>query len=125
MASRSFNRLQALQKEIKHLHAKVNIGTTGAPTLVTANGASMGIASVVRDGQGLYTVTLEDQYVALVDFKVIQVASTAQDLNFQIVSEDMTNKEIKFRCLTAAVETDPAATTSLIIKIELKNTTAK
>jgi hypothetical protein len=124
MAARNFKRLQALQSEIKHVHAKVNIGATGAPTLVQPD--SLGVKSVTRDNAGLYTLELEDKYVSLVDVSVKQVVASAQDLTFQLISEDVNgDKEVKFRCLTAAVATDPASGSQLLIKLELKNTTVK
>ena len=124
MASRSFKRLQALQSEIKHVHAKVNIGATGAPTLVQPD--SLGVKSVVRDGAGLYTIELDDRYVSLVDVSVKQMVASAQDLTFQVISEDVNgDKEVKIRALTAAVATDPASGSVLLIKLELKNTSVK
>lgn len=125
MASRNFKRLQALQSEIKHLHAKVTVAGSGAPTLVTANGASLGIASITRDTAGVYDLVLEDEFVALVDFNVVQVVAAVQDLQFQVEDVDMDTKTIKFRCHTAAVETDPASGSELLIKLELKNSTVK
>lgn len=121
MASRNFQRLQSLTKEVKHLHAKVSIGATGAPTL-SAND-SVGTTSITRDSAGVYILTLDDKYNSLVDFKVMQVAATAEDLTFQIESETVsTTKIIKFQCKAAAVETDPSSGSTLIISIALKNT---
>lgn len=61
MSNRRFNqfRLQ-LEKKVVDLYAKVTIGATGAPTLVTAY--SKGIASIARNSAGNYTVTLDDKY---------------------------------------------------------------
>ena len=58
MASRNFSRMQALTKEVKVLFAEVTIGEAGAATL----GDSIGVASVALAG-GVYTITLEDNYV--------------------------------------------------------------
>jgi hypothetical protein len=121
MASRNFNRKQALEKEIKELHAEVAIGASGAPTLVH----KLGITSIVRDTQGVYELTLDDKYIRLCHFHVIQLQAAAQDLTFQLESEDVAStKKIKFQCKAAAVETDPSSGSKLLIKIELKNSSA-
>lgn len=119
MANRNFNRKQALEKEVKDLYVKVSIGATGAPTLTSR----IGIESIVRNGAGDYTLTLQDKYHALKFFDVVHLRSTAQDLNFQLHSEDVNgDREIRFLCLTGASETDPADGQQLLIKLELKNT---
>ena len=122
MASRNFNRKQALEKEVKELYAEVAIGASGAPTLTSG----LGIASVTRDSAGVYIVTLDDQYVRLLSFHVTQLAATAEDLTFQIESDNSSNsaKTIQFQSKAAAVETDPSSGSSLYIKINLKNTTS-
>jgi hypothetical protein len=61
MANRRFNDVQALNREVKLIAGRVSIGSTGAPTL--ADG--LGIASVIRDEAGKYTVTLDDKYTGL------------------------------------------------------------
>jgi hypothetical protein len=52
------------------LHLKMAIGATGAPTLDEK--LSKGIASVVRDSAGQYTITLEDRYTRLMHLSVDQ-----------------------------------------------------
>lgn len=55
--------------------------------------------------------------------QVMQVEATAEDLTFQIESRTVaTNKEITFQCKAASVETDPSDGSTLLIKIDLKNT---
>lgn len=121
MASRNFNRKQALEKEIKELHAEVTIGASGAPTLVH----KLGITSIVRDSAGVYEITLDDKYIRLCNFQVIQLAAAAEELSFQLESEAVAStKKIKFQCKAAAVETDPSSGSKLFIKIELKNSSA-
>lgn len=120
MANRNFHRVQSLAREAKMLFAKVNIGASGAPTLV-AN-SSVGIASISRDSAGVYIVTLDDKYNALLHFNVMMLEATAEDLTFQVESEDVAGaKTIQFQCKAAAVETDPSDGSVLLIKIDLKN----
>lgn len=119
MANRNFNRRQALEKEVKDIYAKASVAAAGAPTLTS----TIGVASLVRNGAGDYTLTLQDKYNSLkwADVKVID--DTAQDLTIQIHSEDVADaKTVRFLCLEAGVETDPADGAQLLIKLELKNT---
>lgn len=120
MANRNWNRKQALEKEVKELYAKVAIGGTGAPTLTTG----YGITSISRTSQGLYHLVLDDQYASLKHVEVITLDSTARDHTFQIKAEDVASaKTLDLFVLTAGSVADPASGSSLLIKIEVKNTT--
>ena len=121
MASRNWNRKQALEKEVKDLYVKVTIGGTGAPTLTMGTG----IASISRTSQGLYKLTLQDKYMQLKSFNVIHLVSAAEDLTFQIKAEAVaTTGVIDFFTLAAATATDPSSGAVLLIKIERKNSSA-
>lgn len=112
--------MQSLTREVKHLHAKVSIGASGAPTLDSE--ISVGVESIVRDSAGVYIVTLDDKYNDLVDFSVMQLATAAEDLSFQVEAEAVaTDKTVQFQCKAAAVETDPSDGSTLFIKLALKN----
>lgn len=124
MASRNFNRKQALEKEVKEIYAKVAIGASGAPTLSAAD--SLGVASITRTSAGLYQLTLQDKYVSLKHMDVKIATPTAEDIVSNPVSETVsTTKLINFRCTTAGVATDPASGDTFYIAMQLKNTTAK
>ncbi len=119
IANRNFNRRQALEKEIKDLYAKVTVAGTGAPTLVTPTG----IASIVRNGTGDYTLTLQDKYMQLKFAQVTFLDASGQDLRAQIKAEDVAGaKTIRFLTLTGASATDPASGQTMLIKVEVKNT---
>lgn len=121
MANRNFNRVQALEKEIKELFMEVTIGATGAPTVVQA----LGVTSIARNGAGDYTITLDDKYNSLKFFEAIQLDTSAQDINFQLHSEDVDGaKTIRFLCLTGASATELASGNKLYVKIELKNSSS-
>ena len=124
MANRNFNRYQALEKEVKVIYAEVAIGASGAPTL---SSAGLGVASVSRNSAGDYDFVLEDKYTRLMHFGVTQEAASAEDLTFQVKSEDVagSTKTINFVCKAAAVETDPSSGSKLFIRIELKNSSVK
>lgn len=123
MANRRFNRYQSLEREVKALYAEVAIGASGAPTL----SEGLGIASISRNGAGDYDLVLEDKYNRLVHFDVNQEATSAEDLTFQILSEDVagSTKTINFVCKAAAVDTDPSNGSVLRIKVEVKNSSVK
>jgi hypothetical protein len=96
----------------------VSIGASGAPTLTRG----LGVASIARNSQGVYTVTLQDKYMRLMHVEIAQVVSAAEDLKFQLVAEDVDNaKTIQFRCIAVATETDPSSGSRLLIRIEVKN----
>ena len=124
MASRIFYRKQALEREVKELFIKISIAAAGAPTLVS--GASYGAQSITRNSAGNYTLVLQDQYSSLKNVEIIHQAASAQDLAFQVISESVnsTSRSINFLSLTGASATDPASGSVLILKIELKNTSA-
>lgn len=121
MANRTFNRRQALEKEIKDIYAKVTVGSSGAPTLVSP----VGVASIVRNSAGNYTITLQDKYMALRFAQVSFLDDNAQDLRAQLIAEDVASaKTVQFVCLTGASATDPQSGQTMFIKLELKNTSA-
>lgn len=91
------------------------------------NNSVAGIASFARNSAGDYTVTLQDAYIHLRNFKAVVKSSTAQDLRVQIVSDAVhvsSSKTLEFSCLTGTVPTDPVANSVLLIKFELKNSSA-
>jgi hypothetical protein len=121
MASRNFNRSQALEKEVKSLYADVAIGASGAPTVTKA----LGIASVVRNGAGDYTITLDDKYVRLMHVDVQILAASAEDITAQLAAEDVNgDKTIQVLTKAAATEADPSDGARLLIRIDLKNSTS-
>lgn len=120
MANRNFSRFQALEKEVKAIHAKVAIGAAGAPTLDAVN--SKGFKSIVRTAAGQYTVTLEGTWNRLLDVHATIISATAQDSEVQVASETVAStKTVVIRTLTAATATDLSTGTTLLLKLELKN----
>lgn len=121
MAARNFNRLQALEKEVKSLYLQVAIGASGAPTLTKG----LGSASIARNSAGNYTVTLQDKYVRLMGCQVMQLNSSAEDITVQLLAESVSSaKTVQFVCKTDATATDPSSGSKLFIRLDLKNSTA-
>lgn len=122
MASRNFNRKQALEKEVKEIYAKITIGALGAPTLVVAH--SQGVASISRTSAGLYVLTLQDKYVRLVHGHVSIITPSAEDIKANIVSDTVsTTKTVTFRCVAVGTATDPASGDTVSVALQLKNST--
>lgn len=124
MANRTFNRKQSLEKEVKDVYVKVSFGASGAPSLVS--GASYGAASISKDATGEYTLVLQDRYVALKHMEATLMSATAEDIRVQLKSESINSdsKSVSFFTLTGASATNPSSGSSLLIKLELKNTSA-
>ena len=103
MANRNFNRLQALDKEVKFLFLTATIGSGGDPTLNESK--SVGIKSIDDTAVGEYDITLgtpggaTDKYASLlfVDGIIVdgtQIGATG-GLGFQVETDDITNGIIK------------------------------
>jgi len=119
IASRNFNRRQALEKEVKDLYCKLTIGGTGAVTLTEG----YGFASCTRVSQGLYRLTLQDAYRKLKSFRAVVVSSSAEDLTFQVKLETVaTTKLVEFFTLASGSVADPASGDVILVKLEVKNT---
>ena len=121
MASRNFNRKQALEKQCKELYAKLTFGSSGAVTLTTG----YGIASVTKSATGDYKITLSDKYVSLKYFDAVLLKSSGEDIRVQLKAESVNSaKTIDFYTLTGSSATNPSSGSALLIKLELKNTSA-
>jgi hypothetical protein len=107
MANRRFQRLQALQKEVKKLHVKIS--TDGSADVSSISG--VGISSVAH-AANVYTITLDDKYNDFLGASVISGVAA----NYSIDSVDVQNK-------TVAIEASVAqASTEILVELILKNT---
>ena len=107
MANRNFNRLQALDKEVKFLFLTAAIGAGGDPTLNESK--SVGIKSISDTATGEYDITLGvpggtvDKYNSLLFMQCFLTDSAAISTNggvsFQIETDDITNGIIKLFAL--------------------------
>lgn len=100
---------------------KVNIGATGAPTI--ANGK--GVASIVRNSAGNYSITLKDNFNVLMSSDVMfnsgSSAPAAPLVN--LVSETVSStKIVRIQCRDiAAAAADPASGEVLMMHIICRN----
>lgn len=119
MASRNFNRKQALEREIKEIYCKLTFGSSGAVTLTEG----YGVASASKTGTGDYLITLQDKYVSLKFVEGILLKSTGEDIRVQLKSEDVNGaKTIAIYTLTGASATNPSSGAVMYLKFDLKNT---
>lgn len=124
--NRLFNQFfLSLERGKAILFAKVAIGSTGAPTLNAIK--SKGIATVVRNSAGNYTVTLNDIYVDMYSLHVnfLNVAGAGVAYVY-IESQDVdAAKTIVFQCKDlSGAAVDPTSGTEMQIEIKLKTSTA-
>ena len=99
MANRSFNRLQAADKEVKFLFLTATIGSGGDPTLNESK--SVGIKSISDTATGEYDITLgvpggaTDKYPSLLFMQCFltdaAAISTGGGVSFQIEAETVSS----------------------------------
>ncbi len=119
MSVHTYNRRQAIEKEVKDLYLKVSFGASGAPTIVSG----YGFVSITRNSAGDYSVVLDQKYYSLKFVEGIFLWSTAQDIRLQLKSEAINaSNTFSFFTLTGASATDPSSGNSLLLKVEVKNT---
>lgn len=134
MANRRLNQFAlTFEPATTKIYGRVNIGTTGAPTLaVSSSGMTLnrGIQSIVRNSAGNYTVTLMDSYFRFLDasFRFISGASAPAAPSSTIVSEAVATLAaptviVQFRS-TGGSPTDPASGEIMLFEITVKNSSA-
>lgn len=125
MANRTLYQFQyAYEANPVDIFMKVNIGASGAPTLVTNQ--NKGIASIVRNSAGNYSVTLTDKFNRMLGFQrqTIVASGVPAAPSSYVVSETLsTTRIINFVCLNGATPTDPASGEVLLCHIIAKNST--
>ena len=132
MANRNFNRLQAIDKEVKFLFLTAAIGALGAATLNKSK--SVGIKSISDTAVGEYDITLgvpggdTDKYASLLYSQASLVQSTAVTagggISFQVETDDITNGIIKLfaiRDTGAIAEIASGATIQIMIAVKNSN----
>ncbi len=90
-----------------------------------SNDSVLGVSSMARSSDGVYTITLEDKYFAAKSVKAIIKNASALDLVPQVVSEGVAStKVVTIRLLTGATPTEPPDGAQILVKFELKNSSA-
>ena len=110
------------ERGVKTLYSKIDIGAGGAPTLQKA----LGVTSVQRTGPGVYILTLEEKFQKLLGVRMSHQATALQDLSHQVTSDDVASAgTVEVTTLTGAAPTDPADPTTLMFKIDVKDTSVE
>lgn len=133
MANRRYNNQQfTMVPGAVSLFASISFGTSGAPTLNTA--ASKGIISVTRNSAGNYTVLfgtkvgMPDVYNSLLMVNKVAISSGAAAAPEMRVSvnnvSSTTVPGITIVFSNAGTATDPASGESVLLEIDLKNSSA-
>jgi hypothetical protein len=130
MAARNFTQFSyGLEKKPVRLFGKITFGSTGAPTLSTAD--SKGIASVSRTSAGLFVITLSDKYQRVMSFSpmfVLAAGSFPAAALAQITADTVsTDKKVtvQFSDADTPAATDPASGEVLLFELVLSDSTAK
>lgn len=113
MASRSFTRMQALNKEVKVIAGQF-----------THSAKVQGLGyTVSSDGSGQYTITLDDKYSALLACTATIQAASAQDMKVTVISHDVTaaSPTIVVEVDTAGVASDLAGSEAVHFCLVLQN----
>lgn len=107
MANRNFNRLQALEKEIKHLYVKIE--TDGSGDVVSIDG--LGVESVSHSSN-VYSIILQDKYNS---FKAMNAMSSVS-ADYSVDASSLSSKQIDLESSVLQ------ASTEIYVQICLKNT---
>ena len=128
-------RSASIEKQTLKLYVTATIGASGAPTLVKKKG----VTSLTRDVStaGLYTLTLDDNYVSLLGFKASLLLGTGVSAvaGIDMVSEAVSTKAaptVIFQCkgptnssTTTLIAADPDSGATLLIELTVRNGNAK
>lgn len=119
MGKLTYHDIQSRERGVKIIEGAFDVGAVGAPTLKKPG---FGFASIVRNGAGDYTVTLEEKFVGLVAADFLQLAAAGEDLTFQLLAEDVANGTFRLGCKAAAVLTDPSNGSTIYMSLRVKDT---
>ena len=123
MADKIFFDLQHRNQGVKVLSFSFAPQGTSQPTFVAADGR--GVATIVRNSAGNFTITLEDAYPRLLSLQSTLAIVSATDIMLQWGAIDVViAKTLVIRAVVAAVETDIAANAAnrIYVDLALRNT---
>lgn len=112
MANRNFNRVQALDKEIKHIYGEWTVAEGTAAQVINTT-RSAGITSVTLNSAGNYTIVLDDAYPALYGVDALYEFGTVAGVTgafVQLWAEDVADATAKSITIQFVRLSDGAAT---------------
>ena len=110
------------ETSVVELFCRVDVGSTGAPTLDADD--SKGIASVVRNDTGDYTITLSERYNKLLMVDVMHFTDGSDvDLTWALLAHDVSaaTPTVKIGFKAAATPTEVPSDDDFYVRITLKN----
>jgi len=124
MANRRFYQFRlSLEPQVADLFLSATFGAAGAVTLNAAQ--SRGIASMVKDGTGTYTITLQDTYSRLLMVSKTNISSSAPaSPDMRLYNDDVSDSTTPSLAVVfsiGGVDTNPASGESINMQISLKN----
>ncbi len=109
----------SFERQVVSLMAAITVSSSG--TVYTSNAPKAGIV-MTRVSAGLYDLTIPNSYTALISASFMIQATSAADLQPQIVSSDVTSaKKVRIRTIAGATPTDLADTDKLFVRLDLRN----
>lgn len=118
MANRNFQPVQVLNRGVKVIAGTIQINASAAVAGSVGNGFS-----VAKTGTGLYTITLEDAYMALTGGGLALQKAAAAAVFVEMVSNDVvTAKTIVLRTINGSgTAIDVAAAVDVVFEFHLRN----
>lgn len=83
MASQSFFDVECANRDVKIVAGRIDVGTTGAPTVKFGLGYS-----IARTGTGVYRITLDKSYTGLLHASTMHYDLGAGTAEYQIIVTD-------------------------------------
>ena len=93
----------SLVRGLSFIHVSWPVGAAGAVGEITGEG----VTSVVRDSEGLFTITLDDRYQAIRQAIPTVVSPVLEDIHAQVVAIDEEAKTVQIRCIEIDGAGDP------------------
>lgn len=128
MNSRLFQFQYSYEREIVKIYARIAIGASGAPTIVTtgSSASSVGIISVTRNSAGTYTLVLKDAFMRIMQLHSLFLVNgdpAAPLVNLMLDNTAAASKSLKIQCnaVDGTTATDPASGEIMLLEITLKN----
>ncbi len=108
----------SFERQVVSLMAAI---TQSSGPAFSSNAPRAGI-TMTRVSTGVYDLALADSYAALISASIMIQATSAADLQPQIVSSDVTSaKKVRIRIIAGATPTDLADTDKLFVRLDLRN----
>ena len=137
MANRTFEcHRYSLEKGVVELFGQYTIGAAAGYAATAVAGHAKGLTSLAYSATGVYTLTLDDSYVALLDFsaKLLRAAVDTVGLQMQLISEAVATsgtRTIVFNFVkptnsstTTMIACVPVQSDKIFLHVTLSNSTA-